>query len=69
MRQAKTPSIFTGFAVRLFKSSLLNAIARVFGVSLLLTEQVWAQHRPQVRIRTGLTLVVNVGPGFQFSVV
>ena len=48
-----------------FKTSLLSALAFVFGFTVLLSEEARAQHPFDLSERAGLTLLVNVGPGYQ----
>lgn len=51
--------------MRLLKSSLLSLVALVFGLIIVPTEEASAQYPLEVAERNGLTLMVNVGPGFQ----
>ena len=51
--------------MRHFKSSFLSTLALILGLSLATAEQGWAQHPLKLQERAGLSLMVNVGPGFQ----
>ena len=51
--------------MRFLKSSLLSTVAFVFGLALFTTEKAQAQHPLDLTERAGLTLMVNVGPGYQ----
>lgn len=53
--------------MRLYKSSLLFMVVLVVGLTFLTAGKVWAQYPLEIPERSGLTLMVNVGPGYQYD--
>jgi len=51
--------------MRFLTSSLLFTVALVLGLTVLTPKKAFAQHPLDLSERVGLTLMVNVGPGYQ----